>query len=57
MNITDRITTPRLGRHIAMGTEFPLSAKLDRNLRERRVAILQAVLDRPQLIIESVGRA
>jgi hypothetical protein len=31
-----------------MGTEFPaLSAKLDRNLRERRVVILQAVLDRP----------
>jgi len=31
-----------------MGTEFPaLSAKFDRNPRERRVAILQAVLDRP----------
>ena len=41
-----------------MGTELPaLSAKLDRNLRERRLAILQAVLDRPQLIIKSVGRA
>jgi hypothetical protein len=31
-----------------MGTDFPvLSGNLDRNLREGRVAILQAVLDRP----------
>jgi hypothetical protein len=41
-----------------MGTDFPaLSAKLDRNLREGRVAILQAVLDRPRLINKSVGKA
>jgi len=38
----------RFGLHVAIGTDFPaLSASLDRNLREGRVAILQAVLDRP----------
>jgi hypothetical protein len=41
-----------------MATDFPaLSGNLDRNLREGRVAILQAVLDRPSSIIKSVGRA
>jgi hypothetical protein len=39
---------PPLGLHVAMGSELiALSAKRDRNLREGRVAILQAVLDRP----------
>jgi hypothetical protein len=46
--ISPTASPPSLGLHVAMGTELPaLSAKLDRNLRERRVAILQAVLDRP----------
>jgi hypothetical protein len=39
---------PPLGLHGAIGTDFrALSANLDRNLREGRVAILQAVLVRP----------
>jgi hypothetical protein len=49
---------PPLGLHVAIGTDFPaLSANLDRILREGRVAILQAVLHRPLLIIKSVRRA
>jgi ubiquinone/menaquinone biosynthesis C-methylase UbiE len=48
---------PPLGLHVAMGADFPtLSANLGRNLREGRVAILQAVLDRPLSSHESVRR-
>ena len=37
--------SPPLGLHIAMGPDFPrLSANLGRNLSERRVGLIQAVL-------------
>jgi hypothetical protein len=39
---------PPLGLHIAMGADFPvLSGNLGRNLREGRVGILQAIVERP----------
>jgi SAM-dependent methyltransferase len=38
---------PALGLHIAMGADFPsMSANLGRNLIERRVGLIQAVLER-----------
>ena len=38
---------PSLGLHVAMGPDFAtLGANLGRNLRERRVGIVQAVLQR-----------
>jgi SAM-dependent methyltransferase len=38
---------PALGLHIAMGPDFPVtSANLGRNLSERRVGLIQAVLER-----------
>jgi SAM-dependent methyltransferase len=38
---------PSLGLHVAMGPDFPaLSANLGRNLGERRIGLIQAVLDR-----------
>lgn len=37
-----------LGLHIAMGPDFPsMSANLGRNLRERRIGLIQAVLEKP----------
>jgi SAM-dependent methyltransferase len=40
-------TAPTLGLHIAMGPDFPsMSANLGRNLLERRVGLIQAVLER-----------
>ena len=41
------VAAPLLGLHVAMGPDFPaLSANLGRNLREGRVDIVQAVLQR-----------
>lgn len=41
------VAAPLLGLHVAMGPDFPaLSANLGRNLREGRVGIVQAVLQR-----------
>ena len=40
-------TAPPLGLHVVMGADFPaLSANLGRNLREGRVGIVQAILQR-----------
>ncbi len=39
---------PILGLHLAMGPEFPtLAANLERNLREGRIALVQAIMRRP----------
>ncbi len=39
---------PVLGLHLAMGPEFPaLAANLERNLREGRIGLVQAVMRRP----------
>src|SRR5229473_2026890 len=39
---------PILGIQIAMGPDFPhMSANLSRNLRERRIGLIQAVLEKP----------
>src|SRR6266446_6815929 len=41
-------SAPILGIHIAMGPDFPhMSANLSRNLRERRIGLIQAVLEKP----------
>jgi sarcosine/dimethylglycine N-methyltransferase len=39
---------PTLGLHLAMGPDFPaMAANLERNLRERRIGLTQAVVERP----------
>jgi len=39
---------PPIGLHVVMGPEFrTMAANLDRNVRERRVAIVEAVFERP----------
>ena len=39
---------PALGLHIAMGPDFPaMAANLERNLREKRIGLTQAVVERP----------
>ncbi len=41
-------STPILGIHLAMGPDFPdMSTNLGRNLRERRIGLIQAVLEKP----------
>jgi ubiquinone/menaquinone biosynthesis C-methylase UbiE len=41
-------TPPALGLHVVMGPDFPtMSANLGRNMREGRVRVVQAVLERP----------
>ena len=41
------VATPPLGLHVVMGPDFPaLAANLGRNLREGRVGIVQAVIQR-----------